>query len=157
MSRKRGVQAARNDPSEDRSLGGGLSSVSTSRTDGPQIVKKSPRNAEFTQPETVRARTERKGPPTLWYLGNVDGPQCHGRRRLRPLEAADALRGGEAARPGLPRQAPLGSGPRQGTTSNTTSRVYSGREPDALRCAPVLLKSTIPPLGSRPFRRGRCA
>src|SRR5208337_2574444 len=22
---------------------------------------------------------ERKGPPTLWYLGNVDGPQCHAR------------------------------------------------------------------------------
>ncbi len=22
-------------------------------------------------------RAERTGPPTLWYLGNVDGPQCH--------------------------------------------------------------------------------
>ncbi len=23
---------------------------------------------------------KRKGPPTLWYLKNVDGPQCHARQ-----------------------------------------------------------------------------
>jgi hypothetical protein len=22
-------------------------------------------------------RADRTGPPTLWYLGNVNGPQCH--------------------------------------------------------------------------------
>ena len=25
----------------------------------------------------MTARGARKGPPTFWYLGNVDGPQCH--------------------------------------------------------------------------------
>src|SRR5271157_4672594 len=29
-------------------------------------------------PKRLRGeRAERTGPPTLWYLGNVNGPQCH--------------------------------------------------------------------------------
>src|SRR5271157_1576003 len=26
---------------------------------------------------TLKGKRERMGPPTLWYLGNVDGLQCH--------------------------------------------------------------------------------
>ncbi len=26
---------------------------------------------------TLKWHSERTGPPTLWYLGNVDGPQYH--------------------------------------------------------------------------------
>ncbi len=38
--------------------------------------KRGARDGSFV-PAHDHLLAERKGPPTLWYLGNVDGPQCH--------------------------------------------------------------------------------
>ncbi len=45
---------------------------------------------------------ERTGRPALWYLGNVDGPQCHsGRASPRPGPGAHCPPGGGAGRPDM--------------------------------------------------------
>src|SRR5208282_1203554 len=46
---------------------------------GNEIIRKNRTfgTARYTTVRKYAVTGERKGPPTLWYLGNVDGPQCH--------------------------------------------------------------------------------
>src|SRR5271157_4350576 len=45
--------------------------------------KRGARDGSFV-PAHDHLLAERKGPPTLWYLGNVDGPQCRLQDNTRP-------------------------------------------------------------------------
>ena len=72
-SEKRGVQAARNAPSEDRKCWQLLElGIHGLRSWGRNWSRKSPRNTEFRRPSRSRRR---KGPPTFERPRSVVGPQ----------------------------------------------------------------------------------
>jgi len=48
---------------------------------------------------TLKGKRERTGRPTLWYLGNVDGPQCHFRLEFSWVHVGEDERANDGAKP----------------------------------------------------------